>query len=346
MFPKVRRGIEKGKEVWEDRLGRKAKVGFIGCGRHATTNLYPALRHAPLELVATCARHLEKARHQAQLFGAPRAYDDYLVMLDEEELDAILVVVDAEQHYKMAREALERGLAVFVEKPPAPDAARAKELIEVSRRAGKGLMVGFQKRFAPAYGEAKRLIARPHHIALKFCVGPTGSVREYLMEIAIHHLDLARFFVGEVERLYAERAVEGAGLSLAVSLKFVGGAVGTMHLSNRGAWAKPNERVELMGQGVSVVVDNVVNLTCHQNTASPPGLVPPDGEKSLTWQPNFTVPTAENQSLFLNGYVYEIRHFAQTVLRSQPPSPDIYDGHQALKLVEALEKNEGKVIQF
>ena len=52
------------------------RVGFVGCGSHATTSLYPALRPAGLELVATCTRHLDRAQKAANAFGAARAHDD------------------------------------------------------------------------------------------------------------------------------------------------------------------------------------------------------------------------------------------------------------------------------
>ena len=45
---------------------------------------------------------------------------------------------------------------------------------------------------------------------------------------------------------------------------------------------------------------------------------------------------SENQTFFLNGYAYEIRHFIKAIARGKVPQPTIEDGYQALKLAEAI----------
>jgi len=47
---------------------------FVGCGGHAFRNVYPALRYAPVDLVAVCDYDLERAKVYAREFGAAHAY--------------------------------------------------------------------------------------------------------------------------------------------------------------------------------------------------------------------------------------------------------------------------------
>jgi len=315
------------------------RVGFVGCGVHATTNLYPALRHAPMELAAVCARHRGHAEQTARKFGASRAYDDWRVMLDDEKLDAVLVCGDPALHAQVAAEALRRGLAAWVEKPPAPAVAQAEALAQLAREAGRPLGVGFQKRFAPAYVEAARRLRRwgaLAHVGVTFAVGHTASAEEFLRDVAIHTLDLTRFYGGDVARLAFERHESSDGDTWAVTLRFASGAVGALMLSNQRGWGQPNERVELTARDGWLVVDNLTRLTIYPRDDTSPGLVPGDRAMPRTWEPNLTVPTAEMSSLFLQGYVGELCAFARAVLDRKPASPSIDDGVAALRLVEAL----------
>ena len=336
-------------------ISHPLRVGFVGCGRHATTNLYPALRHAPAELVAVCARHRDHAERTARQFGARHAYEGWRAMLDSGGLDAVLVCGDPALHAEVAAEALRRGLAVWVEKPPAPTAAEAETLAQVAREAGRPLAVGFQKRFAPAYVAAARRARRwgdLAHVGITFAVGPARP-DEFRRDIAIHALDLARLFGGEVARLTFERHEDGNGVTWAVALRFASGAVGTLTLSNQRGWGQPNERVELTARGRRsplgggwLVVDNLTRLTIYPRDDTHPGFVPGDRALPRVWEPNLTVPTAEMGSLFLQGYVGELRAFAEAALDGRAVSPDIADGMAALRLVEALGGPAGRVVEM
>src|SRR5437879_232736 len=71
------------------------RVGVIGVGRHASGNLYPNLPAAGLELVATCARHQERAAAAAARWGAGHAFDDAEEMLASVDLDGVVICVHA-----------------------------------------------------------------------------------------------------------------------------------------------------------------------------------------------------------------------------------------------------------
>ena len=68
------------------------RAGFIGCGSHSYRHIYPTFQFAPVSLAATCDLDIGKVRAFAAKFGAKSAYDDYRVMLEREELDAVFVV--------------------------------------------------------------------------------------------------------------------------------------------------------------------------------------------------------------------------------------------------------------
>lgn len=321
----------------------KIRVGFIGAGRHATNILYPSLRYAPIELVAVTALEEEEAQRAARAFGAQRYYfGGFEEMLAKEKLEACLIAVKPPDYSDVIRSVLEAGLPIWCEKPAAGSVAEAMALEQAAQRMGQPVQVGFMKRFAPAYRMARQAMAReafgrPTSFIGKFVVGGGLYPDEYtyLVDNPIHMVDLARFFMGEIEYVSVEKTDWGdQRWSYAVLLRFAGGAVGMLHLANTQSWRKHNECVEITGQGHFTLVDNVIRYEYH----------PPDGP-SECWEPNPTVPSAQNTSVMLTGYAQELIHFAEVVRNGAPPQATITDARRALELIDEIYRQGGGVLE-
>ena len=336
--------------VVEGQVGR-VRVAFIGCGVHSTENLYPCLRYLAdrVELVATCDLREELARRNARYFGFLRWYTDYREMLGREELDAVFVVGPPQMHYEIGLECLENGLHVFVEKPPALSSRMAWKMVEAARESGRYLMVGFMKRFAIGYRLAREVVERGEfgrvtHILTKFVNGPYSAIwgleppaRAYLVGQAIHHFDLARYLVGEVERVYAELyELDGERFTYAVTLRFENGATGTLNLGSCQSWSKIDEYVEVAGEGCFIYVDDMASQVRYyprSNWLEAKSYAA--WNQGLFWEANH-LPVLECQSRYLRGYYGEVEHFINSILEGRQPSPDIEDGYRALRIAEAV----------
>jgi predicted dehydrogenase len=230
---------------------------------------------------------------------------------------------------------LARGLPVWSEKPAAENAADAAFLEDAAQRAGKPLVVGFNKRFATAYGMAAAAMRRPEFgrptsFFGKFMVGGRYYTDEtgYLVDNPIHLIDLARFFMGEVKAMHVERAdIREGQWSYAVTLRFANGAVGGLQFGNTQSWQQHNEFVEITGEGHSVTVDNLFRYRYR----------PEEGPEEF-WEPNFTVPADRNSSLVLTGYAGQLSHFVDVVLRGVTPRASISDARRALELVDDIRR--------
>ena len=211
----------------------------MGQGQHATTNLYPALGYAGIELVATCANH-----------NADYSY--WLEMLDKEKFDAIIACVNPTLHFVIATEAAHRNIPIFIEKPPAPNAEDAKNLWILAKSF---IMVGFNKRFAPVFQEAKRLIPKPVSISANINVGKCKTKMELGMEVGIHYVDLFRYF----------------------------GKGGILSISDQLSWENATEHIEILGEGQLAIIDNG-KLTHYKEgkiTVIEPNRLVPDKENHL-----------------------------------------------------------------
>jgi predicted dehydrogenase len=315
------------------------RVGFIGCGRHATKMLYPSLHLARMQLVAVCDVDEAKARRNARWFGAERVYTDHRRMLDEESLEAVLVCTGTNTHTPLALDCVERGTPVFVEKPPALNLAEAERLRERSEAAGVPVMVGTMKRHALIYRRMKDIMASPDF-------GPVGAVEAkmalgwkncngfaLLLDAGIHIVDLLHFLMGEVAEVsYRKYERDETHISYVILLVFESGAVGSLFVSDQQLWTRANERVEVTGDGQFIVADNMNHLAHFL----------PNGEIN-TWEPGLSIPNDENQYFFVAGYAGELQAFARAIREGTPVQASIGDACAALRIIKHIEPKEAYV---
>jgi myo-inositol 2-dehydrogenase / D-chiro-inositol 1-dehydrogenase len=308
------------------------RVGAVGVGVHAVNAILPSLPVVDMRLVATCARHLDRAQVVADRFGAASAFDDVEQMVGEVELDGVVVVVPPDQFAPVIRACVRRGVPVFTEKPAANDAAEATQLAEEAAAAGVTVMVGYMKRFAYAYRLAKELMSRdgfgrPTLASFTWSMGPFSDrfgFRDWLFENPVHHFDLARFFCGELTDLHVARA-PGKEYTLVVTAGSASGAVVSIRANTTGSWEQRNEAVEIFGEGHSLFVDNLDSCTYR----------PPERPEQL-WRPNYTVPLAANMTGATMGFVTELEHFRRVVEEGVACESDLASAAATLALTNRI----------
>jgi myo-inositol 2-dehydrogenase/D-chiro-inositol 1-dehydrogenase len=314
------------------------RVAAIGCGEHATSAIWPLFAPAGLQCVAAWSRTEARVSVAVERFGIKRAYTDLEEMLGDGGFDAVIVIVPPEAFGPIIRLALDRDLHVFAEKPGASTAAEASAIAEAADERGLVAMVGYMKRFGTGFARARELMQAPDFgpltiASFKWSMGPMSdehsSIESWLFENPIHHVDLARFYCGELDAWHVERA-ENAGdeFALAVSARASGGGVVSLQLSTTGSWAQHNERVELQGLDAAVVVDNVD--TCISRPSQQPELI---------WRPNYTVPTLENSTASTCGFLPELVAFAAAVQQGASTGSDFRSAARTLGAVDALTRS-------
>lgn len=105
------------------------RLAMIGSGDISNRFFEQAAQLEGVRFVATCARRLANAEKKAAAYGVPRWYDDYRVMMDTEELDAVIVTTPHSVHTEPVLAALERGLHVLNEKPMATSFEECKRMV-------------------------------------------------------------------------------------------------------------------------------------------------------------------------------------------------------------------------
>lgn len=144
----------------------RLRVGVVGCGVIAQSKHLPLLRELPeqYEVAAVCDLSPEVVEACRRRFGVARGFTRWEDLLAE-PLDAVWVLTPG-SHAPLVAAAAAAGRAVFVEKPLCFGTAEGAELLAAVERAGVPVMVGYMKRYDPAYRRLAELVSRMEGIRL------------------------------------------------------------------------------------------------------------------------------------------------------------------------------------
>jgi predicted dehydrogenase len=135
------------------------KVAIVGCGKIADAHVEEIAKlPGRARVTAVCDRELLLAEQLAARYLIPRHYDDLGALLDRERPDAVHVTTPPQSHLVLARQALDAGSHVYVEKPFTLNAADSRALIAHAEQAGKKLTVGYSYFFDPPALKMRELI--------------------------------------------------------------------------------------------------------------------------------------------------------------------------------------------
>ncbi len=333
------------------KQGKKAKLGFVGCGWHASAALYPTIPTIPeINLVAVCDLKEKLAIRNTRNFGARRWYADVDKMLSKEELDGVIVVGHPSMQCKLGKVCLDAGLPIFVEKPSAISYKKAMDLAEHAERKNLFGMVGFMKRFATGYRMAKEIVRKQEFgkisfIDVKFSFGPLKSApgikenpKSFLIIGFIHIFDLIRYFGGEIVEVFVKlNQIADDRFGFAIIVEFENGVVGVMNLNSlESNDLRLRERLNIAGDCCYVEVIDMLYLKYRPKQIYFPEFTADGRNQTFNWQPDWGELPWDGGSGQMLGYRGELKHFARCLLHLEKPSPDLWDGAKSLQIAEAV----------
>jgi predicted dehydrogenase len=211
----------------DDRTPRLAFVGVGWIGRH---RMEQAQRADAAQVAAIIDPDVGAARDAASATGCKAVFADLEPALaDGLDLDGVVIATPTALHAAQVRQALERGIPVFCQKPLGRTADECRELIRLARQANVALGVDMSYRHAAAVTAAldsleAGKIGRPHAAELVFhnAYGPDKPwVRDIalagggaLIDLGCHLIDLARLFLGDLSaaQVHADLFAQGEPL--------------------------------------------------------------------------------------------------------------------------------------
>ena len=317
---------------------RPARVGLIGLGAMGRNHLRLLSERDDARLVAV-ADPVPGALDVAANGGA-QGYAEPLAMLAEAELDAVVIASPTTTHHPLALAALDRGIAVLVEKPLAATPGEADELVDAARSRGVPIQVGHVERFNPAVLELGRLL-ETGWLSTVYAItsrraGPfPARIRDVgvTMDLATHDVDILSFVAAErpmrVSAETAQRVHQDHEDLLFGLLSFPSGTIGMIDVD----WLTPAKRrtLTVVGEEGMFELDYLsqrLTFTRSTDTTNPRLIAG-------------YAPTFEGESVDLSLEAHEplaaeLDAFLAVVRDGGRPVVDADDGRWAVVLADAL----------
>lgn len=320
----------------EEQVNKKLGIGVIGLGRLGSSYAkYFTGRIAGAALVAMSDVNESAVASLAAELGISKRYGRYQDLIADQEVEGVVIVSPTSTHKEIVLEAAKRGLPIFCEKPLSISLAEARAMLRTVEETGVFFQMGFMRRFDKGYVAAKRKIEEgvigtpvvfksssrdPFRPSLEY-LDPVHSGGLFI-DCGIHDLDLARWYMGEIESVYSiggtlaypEMKTIGDIDNAITSLYFTSGALGTIDLSRNGVYGY-DIRTEILG------TEGTLKIGYLRET--PILVMSKDGITHDT-VPYFT-------ERFEQAYITQLQDFVENVLQGKAPAVSCADGVAALQ---------------
>lgn len=266
-------------------LQTSTRVGWIGAGSFSRSKLLPALRKIKnANLVGLANATGVSARKVAERFGFDYCTTEANQLLDDPSINTIFIATRHHLHGSLVKSALERGKNVFVEKPLCVNEEELDCIVKAYAAGNSVLTVGFNRRFSPFARECRKLFegrTEPLSIAYRVNAGrlpgthwiydPLQGHGRVIGEIC-HFVDMIQFLASsdpvEVQAwpmgIHDGRAEDNLQIRVVLS----DGSTGNILYLSSGDLSVPKERVEVFGQGRTVVCDDYKKIRFYRDSRS------------------------------------------------------------------------------
>ena len=293
---------------------------MVGAGYLGRFHAQKYASEAGCRLVAVADPRPE-AREALALELGTTAVADHRELLGK--VDAVSVVTTTPAHFAIARDFLEAGAHVLVEKPITETVAQARELITIAAHCGRILQVGHLERFNPAIVAAEPELAGARFIECQRLapLKERGTDVNVVLDLMIHDIDIVQSIVGRpIESIDAvgTPVFSGAVDIANARLRFEGGCVANVTASRVSLKMERKLRVFRDDAYLSIDLQQRI-LTLIRKQATPPA---PGG-----------LPVAIDERSFEQGDALraEIRSFLDCIATGRAPVVGGEDGLRALE---------------
>jgi len=199
------------------RARHTQRVALIGCGFYSKNHLHAWAELDDVEIVAVCDLDAEKAQAAAKRFGVPAWYTNAEVMITEVKPSFVDIVTTMRSHRTLVELCAKHTVPTIVQKPFGPVYSDCLAMVKTCEAARIPLMVHENFRFQHPMRRVKDVLAAgtigvPSFARFSFRSGyDVKAGQPYLfdeerfivLDLGVHVLDLARFFLEEVESVYS-----------------------------------------------------------------------------------------------------------------------------------------------
>ncbi len=219
-------------------------------------------------ITVICDTQQERLERASRRFPQIEISRDYGEVLNRKDIDAVVVSTPATTHHTVARQALESGRHVLVEKPLGIEVEQCEQLQQLAEKKGRVLMVAHTFLYNPGIQKLRDCVRSPSFGRVYYVhstrtnLGPIRQDVNAIWDLAPHDISIFNFLLDEVP-LWASaigsRALGNAREDVGfITLGYSNNVIGNIHVS----WADPNKvrRVVAVGSYQRAVFDDLNDL--------------------------------------------------------------------------------------
>lgn len=326
------------------------KVGLLGAGRIGKVHAKSIVADERCQLVAVSDVNEDAAGDLAAIYGATAKSSQEI--LADDSIDAVLIATSTDTHSGFIEAAVAAGKAVLCEKPVDLNLERALACQALVAKAGRPVMIGFNRRFDPNFAALKRAfdageIGKGELLSVT-SFDPSPPPVSYInvsgglfRDMAIHDFDMACWIFGAapvsvtaIGSSIVDPAIGAAGDvdTAVITLHFADGRIAVIKNSRRAIYGY-DQRVELLGATGLLSAGNVMENTVAKITTA--GVISAKPEYFFLER-------------YMKAYEAEWRAFVDAVETGSNYPVTLQDGVNALAVAEAatLSWKTGKTVQL
>jgi predicted dehydrogenase len=329
---------------------KKINLGIIGCG-HWGPNFVRNFSQMPdVNLICVCDADPKKLEPIRQKYPGLATLHDASDLLKNQELDAVVISTPASTHYRLVKNALSANKHVLVEKPISIKTGEAQDLIRISKKQKKILMVGHTFLFNPAVNKAKEIIenkrlGRIYYIHCRRTnLGPLRKDVNAIWDLSLHDISILNYLLDAMPleaaaygQCFLSHKLEDVGF---IILKYPKNILAHIHVS----WLDPKKIREM------VFIGDRKMLAYDDINLDEPVKVYDKGVMKARYELPYK-SFKEFQLIIRNGATEvldvekeeplkrECRHFIDCVNSGLKPLTGAQEGLSVLKVLSAIDKS-------
>lgn len=167
----------------------QVKAGVIGVGKMGEYHVGVLSEMSEVSLVGVADIDEGRARTVAKKFSCSH-FSDYRDIF--KEVDAVVVAVPTSLHYPVAKDALNAGIHVLLEKPCSDNLNQARELFDIASKKSLTLHIGHIERFNGAVQELHKIVSKPIFVECKRMSSYNERIKDdgVVLDVMIHDIDI------------------------------------------------------------------------------------------------------------------------------------------------------------
>ncbi|MBI4854408.1 MAG: Gfo/Idh/MocA family oxidoreductase [Acidobacteria bacterium] len=272
--------------------------------------------------------------------------NDYQQIIKDDNIAGVVIATDADTHYKLAKDALLAGKAVFVEKPITLDLHQAIELVELAEQKRQVLMVGHLLLYHPIVTAIKKYIDSGewgeifYIYSTRVNLGTLRTTENALWSLAPHDISVMMYLTGQspevinaVGNSYIKSDVQDV---VFFSLNFPNNIMG----HGQASWLDPHKirQFTIVSRKKMAVFDDTEpkeKLRIYDK-----GVI--DSKEYVSYEQQYTIRDGDifiPAIKMVEPLKLECQHFIDCIINNKKPLTDGINGLEVLKVLTAAQKS-------